>query len=180
MTVNEFINQYPRLSRAEVITFLQEHQQERLHSGVLGRAFEKLYIDQHNGLTDRNIPVTELCALHQSFNITNGASWSRRDDGAYLGKKYVIVNNKENGHIVSVCANGLKSYDDHPTFKKISIEIIRELEDAADTYKCLKAALSSDAYELDADTINDINDTIDKAEIKMLHIIDDITKTQNN
>ena len=180
MTISEFIREYQRLTHTEVITFLQEHQEEHLHSGVLGRAFEKLYIDQHIGWTDRDIPISELCSLHKDFNISNGASWSRRDDGAYLGKKYIIVNNKENGHIVSVCANGIKSYDDRPTFKKISIEIIRELEDAADTYKCLKAALSSDAYELDADTINDINDTIDKAEIKMLHIIDDITKTQNN
>ena len=178
MTITEFISQYQNLSRREVITFLQEHQQERLHSGVLGRAFEKLYIDQHIGLTDRNIPISELCALHQSFNVTNGASWSRRDHSSYLGRKYILINHKENGRVVSVCANGYKTYSDHPMTKKISIGTLKELQDAADTYKCLKGALSGDIFALDEDTINGVEAAADEAALKMLHIIDDITKTQ--
>ena len=177
MTVNEFINQYPRLSRAEVITFLQEHQQERLHSGVLGRAFEKLYIDQHNGLTDRNIPVTELCALHQSFNITNGSSWSRRDCGCYLGQKYILINHKENGRVVSICTNGYKLHEERPTTKRVSVGLLEQLKDAAESYKCLKGALSGDTSALDSKTIKDVEAAADEAALKMLHIIDDITKT---
>ena len=179
MTITEFINQYQRLSRAEVITFLQEHQQERLQSGILGRAFEKLYIDHHSGLTDRNIPLSELCALHQSFNVTNGSNWSRRDGGSYLGQKYILINHKENGRVVSVCANGYKLHNDRPVNKKVSIAVLEELEDAAETYKALKAALSDDTSTLDTETIKGIETAADEAVLKMLHLIDKITKKHN-
>ena len=45
MTLSNFESNYRTMTKEEVKTFLQEHSGEDLPASVLGRAFERLYID---------------------------------------------------------------------------------------------------------------------------------------
>ena len=45
MEIKKFLDDYKKISKTEVIGFLKEHADEDLTSAVLGRAFERLYID---------------------------------------------------------------------------------------------------------------------------------------
>lgn len=174
MTVDEFIRDYKELSRAEVRIFLQEHTGIDLPSSVLGRAFEKLYVEM--GFTRSDVLLSELINLHHSFTLGNGGGWCRSDDGCYLGKKYIVRKQKENGRITSISIAGYKTGNSIPKTKKIPIEQLEELKDAAESYRTLSGALMI-STELDEETRKDAERVKSEYEMKMLELID--LTTQN-
>ena len=88
---------------ADVAFVLKKYSQYELKGSHLGRAFEKMFIDDKG--FSQNIPMTELEKYHHSFHTTNGGDWCRSNQG-YLGKKYNIVREKRGGGIYSVKADG--------------------------------------------------------------------------
>jgi len=60
-------------------------------------------------------------------------------------------------------------------FKKVSVKLLEELEDIADSYKGLKGALES-SPDLDEETRRGVTNEIDRLEMKMLFLVDEITK----
>lgn len=118
MTLSSFESNYRTMTKEEVKTFLQEHSTEDLPASVLGRAFERLYVDTRTGHTERNIELTELVALHHSFSLGNGGGWSRSDRG-FLGKNYITVNHKISNRITSISTEGFKINQTVAKFRKI-------------------------------------------------------------
>lgn len=87
----------------EVAEILKEYSKYELKGSHLGRAFEKMFI-QDQGFSS-NISMDELQKYHHSFYTTNGGDWCRSNQG-YLGKKYNIERERRNGRIFSVKADG--------------------------------------------------------------------------
>lgn len=174
MTINEFMDEYKKMSKKEVRKFLQEHAQVDLPSAVLGRAFEKLYIEK--GTTSLEVPLSELIGLHHSYTLGNGGGWCRSDDVCYLGRNYIVRKQKQNGRIISVSVSGYKVGTTTPKCKMISIDLLEDLKDAAESYKALSGALMT-SPELDEETRKDAERVRSVYEMKMLELIE--TATQN-
>ena len=87
----------------EVAEVLKEYSKYELKGAQLGRAFEKMYI-QEEGFSPQ-VTMDELEKYHHSFHTTNGGDWCR-SDSSYLGKKYIIERRKENNRIFSVKTDG--------------------------------------------------------------------------
>lgn len=131
MNCNEFCRNVNKLSKGDVMAFLEEHKNENLPSGVLGLVFEKLYVNSE-GISD-TIKLSDLVMLHPSFSICNGASWSRQY-GSYLGR-YQILNVKENRKIVAVKTMGPRQNDKPDTYKKIPEGLIRNMKQNVSDYE---------------------------------------------
>lgn len=87
----------------EVANILKEYSKYELKGSHLGRAFEKMFI-QEQGFSS-NISMDELQKYHHSFYTTNGGDWCRSNQG-YLGRKYNIERERRNGRIFSIKADG--------------------------------------------------------------------------
>ena len=175
MTLSNFESSYRTMTKEEVKTFLQEHSGEDLPASVLGRAFERLYIDTRTGHTDRNIELTELVALHHSFSLGNGGGWSRSDRG-FLGKNYITVNHKISNRITSISTEGFKSNQTVAKFRKIEMSTLWELEDAVDVYECLSAVLNEDSDAIPEEIKEDVALKRDEAADRMYQIAKAITR----
>lgn len=175
MTINEFNKNWKRLTSKQVLDFVTEHQQDELPMTILGKIFEKLYINPKTGITYRDVPIWELRALHHSFEINNGNSWGRRDDKSHLGRHYNIVNHHEGRRVVSISTNGFRRTPSTPTSKKISLDALQDLQDTADDYCALMSTLTVDGKTMPTEIRLEITDKKDRAEIKMLAIIKQIT-----
>lgn len=174
MTIKEFMDKYRKMSKTEVIDFLKEHENQYLTSAVLGRAFEKLYID--SGYTADSVDLSELVNLHPSFSLGNGGGWCRGDEGSYLGRKYIIINEKTDGRITSISVDGYKVHKSTPKTKKIDIDTLKDLKETTECYKAMQGALLSDGDRLDEETRLDAERVRNEYEIAMLRLIDVITK----
>lgn len=85
------------------VDVLKKYNQYELKGAHLGRAFEKMFI-QEEGFSP-SIPMSELEKYHHSFHTTNGGDWCRSDQ-SYLGKKYNIERENRGGRIFAVKADG--------------------------------------------------------------------------
>ena len=175
MTLSNFESNYRTMTKEEVKTFLQEHSTEDLPASVLGRAFERLYIDTRTGHTERNIELMELVALHHSFSLGNGGGWSRSDRG-FLGKNYITVNHKISNRITSISTEGFKSNQTVAKFRKIEMSTLWELEDAVDVYECLSAVLNEDSDAIPEEIKEDVALKRDEAADRMYQIAKAITR----
>lgn len=175
MTLSSFESNYRTMTKEEVKTFLQEHSTEDLPASVLGRAFERLYIDIRTGHTERNIELTELVALHHSFSLGNGGGWSRSDRG-FLGKNYITVNHKISNRITSISTEGFKINQTVAKFRKIEMSTLWELEDAVDVYECLSAVLNEDSDAIPEEIKEDVALKRDEATDRMYQIAKAITR----
>lgn len=92
-------------TKAEIISLISRYKMYELKGGVLGRVFEKLYVNS-DGISGA-ILVSDLEKIHHSFHTTNGGDWCRSRTG-YLGKKYIIKRNRQKGSIYSVKCEGLE------------------------------------------------------------------------
>ena len=155
MTLNNFESNYRTMTEEEVKAFLQEHSGEDIPASVLGRAFERLYIDTKTGHTKRNIELTELVALHHSFSLGNGGGWSRADSG-YLGKRYLIVNHKLSKRITSISTEGFRTDTKVPKYRKVGMDTLWDLEDAVDLYECFTAVLNEDSDAIPEEVKEDV------------------------
>ena len=174
MEIKKFLDDYKKISKTEVIGFLKEHADEDLTSAVLGRAFERLYID--GGYTADAVDLSELVNLHHSFSLGNGGGWCRGDEGSYLGRKYIVINGKTDGRITSISIDGYKTHKSTAKTKKISTDTLKELVSATECYKAMRGALLMDGDELDEETRKDAERVCDRYEKEMLKLIDLITK----
>lgn len=174
MTVNEFNKDYKKLKKEVVLTFLQENAGVDLPASVLGRVFEKFYV-KADGTSDF-IDLQGLIELHHSFSLGNGGGWCRADDSSFLGRKYIVENFKESGRITQIKVSGYKTQEHRKKYKKIPVELLEELADIADSYKDLKGALEL-SPDLDEDIFYGVVNEIDRLEMKILKLIDEITET---
>lgn len=87
----------------DVVDILEEYSKYELKGAQLGRAFEKMYI-QDEGFSPK-ITMEELERYHHSFHTTNGGDWCRSNQ-SYLGKKYNIDRETRNGKIFSIRTDG--------------------------------------------------------------------------
>jgi hypothetical protein len=87
----------------EVVNILKEYSNYELKGSHLGRAFEKMFI-QDQGFSS-SISMDELQKYHHSFYTTNGGDWCRSNQG-YLGSKYNIERELRGGRIFSVKVDG--------------------------------------------------------------------------
>lgn len=87
----------------QVAEILKEYSGYELKGAHLGRAFEKMYV-QDKGFSS-TITMTELQSYHHSFYTTNGGDWCRSNQG-YLGKKYNVERDKRNGRIYAIKIDG--------------------------------------------------------------------------
>lgn len=87
----------------EVAIILKKYSQYELKGSHLGRAFEKMYI-QDMGFSP-SITMDELQKYHHSFYTTNGGDWCRSNQG-YLGTKYNIERERRNNRIFAIKADG--------------------------------------------------------------------------
>lgn len=108
----------------EVASILKEYSQYELKGSHLGRAFEKMFI-QDMGFSP-SVTMEELQKYHHSFYTTNGGDWCRSNQG-YLGTKYNIERERRNNRIFSIKADGFNKNT------KINQSI------RADIYKNIKA-----------------------------------------
>lgn len=174
MTIKEFMDNYRTISKTEVMGFLKEHAGENLTSAVLGRVFEKLYIEA--GYTADSVDLSELVNLHPSFSLGNGGGWCRGDEGSYLGRKYIIINEKTDGRITSIAVDGYKLRRSTPKTRKIDIDTLKDLKETTECYKAMQGALLLDGDRLNEETRLDAERVRNEYEIAMLRLIDVITK----
>lgn len=91
----------------ETVNILKNYSGYELKGAQLGRAFEKMYI-QEEGFS-QSIVMEDLEQYHHSFHTTNGGDWCRTNQ-SYLGKKYNIERIKKDGRIHSVKADGFNKH----------------------------------------------------------------------
>jgi len=87
----------------DVFQILKKYSKYELKGAHLGRAFEKMFI-QEEGFSS-SILMEELEKYHHSFHTTNGGDWCRSNQ-SYLGKKYNIVRETKSGRIYAIKADG--------------------------------------------------------------------------
>ena len=175
MTVNEFNKDYKKLKKEDVLTFLQENAGVDLPASVLGRVFEKFYV-KTDGISDY-INLQELVALHHSFTLGNGGGWCRADDSGFLGRIYKVENCKEGGRITEIKVSGYKTKEHKKKYRKVPVELLKELKDTAEGYKTMAGALLNESEEtIGKETYCDATSCKDNYEIRMLKLIDEITK----
>lgn len=139
MEQKEFIAKYKEMSMKEIDDFIAEHQEEELNSSTLGRIFEAKFIKKKTGKSDK-VYIEELKQIHNSFAIRNGSNWSRNDNACFLGRNYVVVNHKTEGHISSIEVVRKKVYSYWtPKYRKIDLELLDELEDVYKTFQVEKS-----------------------------------------
>lgn len=91
--------------KEDVAQILKDCEKIELSSGVLGQAFEKMFVNAENGFSPE-ISMAELERSHHSFRTTNGGDWCRSNNG-YLGSRYYIIRKKKGNKIVSVKTDGI-------------------------------------------------------------------------
>lgn len=105
---NTIINELENAKTFEEVTnVLKKYSKYELKGNVLGRAFEKMFV-QDNGFSP-SISMDELEKYHHSFHTTNGGDWCRSGQ-SYLGKKYFIKRELRGGKIFSVKTDGLNKH----------------------------------------------------------------------
>ena len=92
-------------SKEDVKDIIAQFKDYELKGGVLGRVFEKLYVNS-SGFSP-SISIKTLEEIHRSFHTTNGGDWCRSKQG-YLGKKYIINRKREKGSISEVKCDGFQ------------------------------------------------------------------------
>ena len=98
------INQLEEVNGFEnTVDLLKKYSQYELKGAHLGRAFEKMFV-QEEGFSP-SIPMSELEKYHHSFHTTNGGDWCRSNQ-SYLGKKYNIERENRGGRIFAVKTDG--------------------------------------------------------------------------
>ena len=177
MTINEFNQNYKKLTKKQVMDFVATHQHEDLPMNTLGKIFEIFFINPKTGITYRDVPVWELRALHHSFEINNGNSWGLRDSKSYLGRRFNIVNHCEGRRTVSISTNGFRTTPSNPASKKISLVTLQDLQETAADYSVLMASLTTNKDTLSTEIRLEITDKKNCAEIRMLDIIKQIAGT---
>lgn len=92
-------------SPEEVVGIVSQFKGFELKGGVLGRVFEKLFVNSQG--FSKSVSITELETIHHSFHTTNGGDWCRSKQ-SYLGKKYIIKRSHYKGSISEVKCDGLQ------------------------------------------------------------------------
>lgn len=176
MTIQEFKDFFPTLTKKDVKYFLWEHQKDVLPAMVLGMAFEKLYIDKGIGMTIDPVPLEELVTMHSCFTLGNGGGWSR-DDTGYLGKRYHMHNIKMEGRIVAIEANGIKySWEEHvPRYKRVNCDDLRHLANMYDNWSGYAQALE-DCPSLEGEERIEVENQTEEYFRKMLAAIRKVCK----
>lgn len=101
---NEIISKLDNANDIDEVTLiLKEYASYELKGAQLGRAFEKMFVQDEGFSPD--ITMEELEKYHHSYHTTNGGDWCR-DNQSYLGKKYNIKREKRKGKIYSVKTDG--------------------------------------------------------------------------
>lgn len=85
------------------INILKIYSQYELKGAHLGKAFEKMFV-QEEGFSP-SILMSELEKYHHSFHTTNGGDWCRTNQG-YLGKKYNVKRENRGRRIFAVKTDG--------------------------------------------------------------------------
>ncbi len=101
----ELENKIVSASKEEIKDLIFQYKDYELKGGVLGRVFEKIYVN--NSGFSPSISITELEQIHHSFHTTNGGDWCRSKQ-SYLGKKYIIKREHNKGSISKVKCDGLQ------------------------------------------------------------------------
>lgn len=118
----------------EAANILKEYSNYELKGSHLGRAFEKMFI-QDQGFSS-NVSMDELQKYHHSFYTTNGGDWCRSNQG-YLGKKYNIERKRKNGRIFSIKADGFNKNT------KINQSIRTDIYKAIQSQRCVILDIST-------------------------------------
>ncbi|MBO5474930.1 MAG: restriction endonuclease [Bacilli bacterium] len=107
----------------EVANILKEYSKYELKGAQLGRAFEKMFI-QDEGFSPY-ITMEELERYHHSFHTTNGGDWCR-SDSSYLGKKYTIARELRGGKIFAIKTDGFNKK--RKINQSIRSDILKEIQ----------------------------------------------------
>lgn len=107
----------------DVQEVLRKFAKYELKGAHLGRAFEKMYV-QDEGYSS-SIQMEELEKNHHSFHTTNGGDWCRSDQ-SYLGKKYNIDRERRNGKIFSIRTDGYNKQN--KIIQSIRPDILKEIQ----------------------------------------------------
>lgn len=134
-------NQYTTIE--EISLYIQENcLPYHLSPKILGMIFEK-YASPVEGYS-RKITIDELLRIHPNFRSTNGNQWAR-SDSSWLGKKYHIVRDHENGSVHSIKLDGFNN-DSINKFRGIKSEIVKALRNER---CCILDIKSSKGNEID-------------------------------
>jgi hypothetical protein len=87
----------------EVVTILKNYSSYELTGACLGKAFEKMYV-QEEGFSPK-VTMEELERYHHSFHTDNGGNWCRSNQ-SYLGKLYNIEREYKGRRIFSIRTDG--------------------------------------------------------------------------
>ena len=100
---NELIKKIEETDKNNISSLIAEYKQYELKGAILGRVFEKLYVNAA-GFSSA-ILISDLEKIHHSFHTTNGGDWCR-SKVSYLGKKYILIRVKKGSSIYSVKCDG--------------------------------------------------------------------------
>lgn len=89
--------------KEEIISLIRKYRRVELKGDILGRIFEKLYVNDAG--FSKAVLISDLEKIHHSFHTTNGGDWCRSKT-SYLGKKYDIVREHLAGRIYSIKCDG--------------------------------------------------------------------------
>lgn len=138
LTTNQSKNIIIELENAsnfkDIEAILKKYSQYELKGSHLGRAFEKMFI-QNMGFSP-SVTMNELQKYHHSFYTTNGGDWCRSNQG-YLGTKYNIKREIRNNRIFSVKADGFNKNT------KINQSIRSDIYKYTKTKRCVILDISS-------------------------------------
>lgn len=121
-------------SPEEVRRIISSYNDYELKGAVLGRAFEKIYVNEA-GFSEV-VLLEDLEKIHHSFHTTNGGDWCRSRQ-SYLGKKYIIIREKKFGRIYSIKCDGPQRIN------RISQTIRQDIINQIKSKKCVILNISS-------------------------------------
>lgn len=110
----------------DIISEIQKYKEYDLTSEILGRVFERLYVNEVGFSSE--ILIDNLVKIHPSFRTKNGSTWNRADV-SYLGKKYILINKHANGKISSTKCDG-------PLKNEKAVKIRKDILDSIKKERC--------------------------------------------
>ena len=136
LSKEEIIKEIESCPKDELIDLISKYYGYELKSSILGRIFEKLYVNEAGFSAE--IQIDDLVKIHPAFRTKNGSTWNRTGQ-SYLGKKYNIIRGHASGNTGSITS--VKC--DGPLKNPRATEIRKDIWDQITKERCVILDISS-------------------------------------